>query len=223
MSTDTGPHRRARTKPRRGRPPAPGTEERVLTAALELLARDGYAGLTLNVLAARAGVAKTTILRRWGSKAAVAAAAVERLALHSVDLPESGTLRGDLEALQEKAVAVFTDGDGSFIPRLIRESGHHPEIADLLHTVIHTRRLAYHRVLGRAIARHELDPDVDQDVIIDLLIGPIWTRLLITGDPITDDLVEEIVDVVLRAYPPPPDPARPRDGGLRPATGPTGS
>jgi len=177
--------------------------EVVLTAALELLARDGYAGLTLNALAARGGVAKTTILRRWGSKAAVAAAAVQRLALHSVDLPESGTLRGDLNALQEKAVAVFTDGEGSFVPRLMRESGHHPEIAELLHTVIHTRRLAYHRILGRAIARGELDPDVDQDMIIDMLIGPIWTRLLITRDPITQGLIEEIVGVIIRAYPPP--------------------
>ena len=203
MSAETGPPPSAPAKPRRGRPPAAGTADRVLTAALELLAREGYAGLTLNVLAARAGVAKTTILRRWGSKAAIAAAAVERLALHSVDLPESGTLRGDLKALQERAVAVFTEGDGRFVPRLIRESGHHPEIADLLHTVIHTRRLAYHRVLGRAIARHELDPDVDQDVIIDVLMGPIWTRLLITRDPITDALIDEIVDVVIRAYPPP--------------------
>ena len=203
MSAETGPPPSAPVKPRRGRPPAAGTADRVLTAALELLAREGYAGLTLNVLAARAGVAKTTILRRWGSKAAVAAAAVERLALHSVDLPESGTLRGDLKTLQERAVAVFTEGDGRFVPRLIRESGHHPEIADLLHTVIHTRRLAYHRILGRAIARHELDPEVDQDVIIDVLMGPIWTRLLITRDPITDALIDEIVDVVIRAYPPP--------------------
>jgi AcrR family transcriptional regulator len=203
MSAETAQPRPGGPRPRRGRPPAAGTEERVLTAALELLARDGYAGVTLNALAARAGVAKTTILRRWGSKAAVAAAAVQRLALHSVDLPESGTLRGDLIALQEKAVAVFTDGEGGFVPRLMRESGHHPEIAELLHTVIHTRRLAYHRILGRAIARGELDPDVDQDMIIDMLIGPIWTRLLITRDPIIDGLVEEIVDAILRAYPPP--------------------
>jgi AcrR family transcriptional regulator len=203
MSAEAGPLPPVPARPRRGRPRAPDTAERVLAAALELLARDGYAGLTLNALAARAGVAKTTILRRWGSKAAVAAAAVERLALHSVDLPASGTLRGDLIALQEKAIAVFTDGEGGFVPRLMRESGHHPEIADLLHTVIHTRRLAYHRILGRAIARGELDPDVDQDMIIDMLIGSIWTRLLITRDPITDGLVEEIVDAILRAYPPP--------------------
>ena len=167
-----------------------------------MLGEGGYAGLRLDALAARAGVAKTTILRRWPSKAAIAAAAVERLALQTIDVPQSGTLRGDLHALLTSAVTVFTDGQGGFVPRLIRESGHHPEIANLIDTVIHTRRLAYRRVLGHAIARHELDPDVDQDLLIDLLIGPIWTRLLITHDPITKTLINEIVDAITRAFPP---------------------
>ena len=157
---------------RRGRPLSPAIDERILDAALDMLAENGYGGLRLDALAARAGVAKTTILRRWPSKATVAAAAVERLALQTIDVPESGTLRGDLHALLTSAVTVFTHGRGSFVPRLIRESGHHPEIASLLETVIHTRRLAYRRVLGRAIARHELDPDVDQELLIDLLVGP---------------------------------------------------
>jgi AcrR family transcriptional regulator len=196
-SLDGAPRRR------RGRPPAPGADERILDAALAMLADAGYAGFRLDALAARAGVAKTTILRRWPSKAAVAAAAVERLALQTVELPESGTLRGDLHALLTSAVTVFMHADGRFVPRLLRESGHHPEIAELLHTVIHTRRLAYRRVLGRAIARHELDPDVDQDLLIDLLIGPIWTRLLITRDPITAELVDDIVDALIRAFPAP--------------------
>ena len=166
-----------------------------------MLAEDGYGGFRLDALAARARVAKTTILRRWPSKAAVAAAAVERLALQTIDVPESGTLRGDLHALLTSAVTVFTHGRGGFVPQLIRESGHHPEIVGLLQTVIHTRRLAYRRVLGRAVARHELDPDVDQDLLIDLLVGPIWTRLLITRDPITKALVDDIIDAVTRAFP----------------------
>jgi len=112
-------------------PPAADTPERVVAAAPELLAREGYAGLTLNALAPRAGAAKTTIRRRWRSNAAVAVAAAECLALHSVERPESGTLRGDLNALQRKVVAVLTEGDGGFVSRLIRESGHHPEIANL--------------------------------------------------------------------------------------------
>jgi hypothetical protein len=92
------------------------------------------------------------------------------------------------------------------VPRLIRESGHHPEIADLLQTVIHTRRLAYRRVLNHAIARHELDPGIDQELIIDLLVGPMWTRLLITRERITKPFVDDIVDAVIRAFPQPADP-----------------
>src|SRR3954447_12942868 len=126
---------------RRGRRPAAGTDGRILEAAIELLAANGYAGFRLDGLAVRAGVAKTAILRRWPSKAAVAAAAVERLALQTVDLPESGTLRRDLHALLTSAVTVFTHGNGGFVPRLMGESGHNPEITDLLRTVIHTRRL----------------------------------------------------------------------------------
>jgi len=187
---------------RRGRRPAPGTDGRILEAAIELLAASGYAGFTLDGLAVRAGVAKTTILRRWPSKAAVAAAAVERLALQTVDIPESETLRGDLHALVASAVAVFAKGRGRFVPRLMRESGNHPEIAELLRTMIHTRRLAYRRVLARAVARGDLHPDVDQDLVIDLLVGPVWTRLLITQDPIPETLVNEIVDAVLRAFAP---------------------
>jgi hypothetical protein len=57
--------------------------------------------------------------------------------------------------------------------------------------------------LNRAIARHELDPGIDQELIIDLLVGPMWTRLLITREPITTPFVDDIVDAVIRAFPPP--------------------
>ena len=185
---------------RRGRPPSRELDERILRAALATLADVGYARLRLDDLAASAGVAKTTILRRWPSKAAVAAAAVQQLALQTTDVPESGNLRDDLRALLSNAVDVFGHGAGRFVPNLLREAGNRAEIADLLATVIETRREAYRRVVNRAIARHELPADVDQEFIIDLLIGPLWTRLLITRQPVTDLLVDEVVDVVLRAF-----------------------
>src|SRR3954471_7655385 len=191
------------TSVRRGRRLSPEIDDRILQETMAMLADVGYAHLRLDALAARAGVAKTTILRRWPSKAAVAAAAVQRLALQTAEVPESSNLRADLQALLSNAVAAFASGPGRFVPALIRETGHHAEIADLLATVIHTRRAAYRRVLNRAIARHDLHPDVDQEVIIDLLVGPLWTRLLITRLPVTQALVEEIVEAVLRAYPPP--------------------
>jgi AcrR family transcriptional regulator len=181
----------------------PGTQPRILDTALAMLAESGYAALRLDELARRAGVAKTTVLRRWPSKAVVAAAAVEQLALHTVDVPDASTLRDDLHALLNNAITVFSQGQGRFVPRLIRESGHHPEIAGLLETVIHTRRQGYRRALARAIARGELDPEIDQELLIDLLIGPVWTRLLITHDPLPLSIVEDIVAAILRAYPAP--------------------
>jgi AcrR family transcriptional regulator len=184
----------------RGRPRDRALDDRILEQCLALLGSHGYAGLTLDELAARSGVAKTTILRRWPSKAAVAAAGVERLALQSVDVPDSGTLRTDLLALLHGAVETFVRGRGQFVAWLIREAGHHPEITDLVHTVIHTRRQAYRRVLALAIARGELAPSVDQELLIDLLIGPVWTRLLITRDPITREYVDAVVDAVLLAF-----------------------
>ncbi|MGY1696788.1 TetR/AcrR family transcriptional regulator [Geodermatophilus sp. SYSU D00814] len=184
----------------RGRPRDRALDDRILEQLLTLLGSHGYTGLTLDELAARSGVAKTTILRRWPSKAAVAAAGVERLALQSVDVPDSGTLRGDLLALLHGAAETFVRGRGQFVARLIREAGHHPEITDLVYTVIHTRRQAYRRALALAIARGELAPSVDQDLMIDLLIGPIWTRLLITRDPITPEYVDSVVETVLMAF-----------------------
>ncbi len=184
----------------RGRPRDRALDERILEQVIALLGSRGYAGLTLDELAVRSGVAKTTILRRWPSKAAVAAAGVERLALQSVDVPDSGALKVDLLALLHGAVEAFVRGRGQFVAQLIREAGHHPEITDLLYTVIHTRRQAYRRVLALAIARGELAPSVDQDLLIDLLIGPIWTRMLITRDPITREYVDSIVEAVLVAF-----------------------
>src|SRR5919202_1778458 len=192
---------KAEASPRgRGRPRDPALDDRILEQALVLLGSRGYAGLTLDELAARSGVAKTTVLRRWPSKAAVAAAGVERLALQSVAVPDSGTLHGDLHALLHGAVNTFARGRGQFVPRLLREAGHHPEITDLLDAVLHTRRQGYRRVLARAIARGELHPSVDQELFIDMLIGPLWTRLLITRDPVTREYVDANVRAVLTAF-----------------------
>src|SRR4051794_14319506 len=190
--------------PGRGRPRDGALDERILEQVVALLGSRGYADLTLDELAVRSGVAKTTILRRWPSKAAVAAAGVERLALQSVDVPDSGTLHGDLHALLHGAVDTFVRGRGQFVPRLLREAGHHPEITDPLHAVLHTRRQGYRRVLVRATARGELDPSFDQELMIDMLIGPLWTRLLITRDPITREYVDANVQAVLIAFSVPP-------------------
>src|ERR671914_1251045 len=96
----------------RGRPRDRALDDRILEQVIALLGSHGYAGLTLDELAARSGVAKTTVLRRWPSKAAVAAAGVERLALQSVAVPDSGTLHGDLTGLLHGAGGTLARGPG---------------------------------------------------------------------------------------------------------------
>src|SRR3712207_8170032 len=152
--------------PGRGRPRDPALPICILEQVVALLGSRGYAGLTLDELAVRSGVAKTTVLRRWPSKAAVAAAGVERLALQSVDVPDSGTLHGDLHALLHGAVDTFVRGRGQFVPRLLREAGHHPEITDLLDAVLHTRRQGYRRGLGRGGARGGGGPPGDPELLV---------------------------------------------------------
>lgn len=210
METESSP-------PSRGRPRDGALDERILEQVLALLGSRGYARLTLDELAACSGVAKSTILRRWPSKAAVAAAGVERLALQSVELPDTGTLDGDLHALLHGARGIFAHGRGRFVSRLLREAGHHPEITDLLDAILRTRRQAYRRVCARAIARGELDPSVDQELLIDMLIGPLWTRLLITRDPVTSEYVDANVRAVVTAF---ADPRRPAADRVAPLPSP---
>src|SRR3954467_6485436 len=130
--------------PVRGRPRDDTLDDRILDQVVALLGSRGYTSLTLDELAVRSGVAKTTILRRWPSKAAVAAAGVERLALQSVEGPDSGTLEGDLGARASGALGgvrgplrhgprdPLARGRGQFVARLLREAGPPPEIPALL-------------------------------------------------------------------------------------------
>src|SRR4051794_9108816 len=103
----------------RGRPRDGALDERILEQVVALLGARGYTGLSLDELAVRSGVAKTTILRRWPSKAAVAAAGVERLALQSAAVPDSGALDSDLRALLHGARDTFVRGRGQFVARLL--------------------------------------------------------------------------------------------------------
>src|SRR3954451_25272422 len=101
--------------PRRGRPRDPALDERILEQLLALLGTHGYTRLTLDELAARSGVAKTTILRRLPSKGAVAAAGEELLALQSSEVPDSDLQNHDLHALLQGAVDTSALGRGQFV------------------------------------------------------------------------------------------------------------
>ena len=164
---------------------------------LGLLAGRRYHEISMETLAERSGVSRTTIYRRWPSKAAVVAAAVSSLYLDRVEVPDTGSLSDDLAALLSESYRLMADGDGRVLERLVRESGQDPELVDVVRSILYARRRLYATMLNRAMARGELPPEVDQELLLDLLLGPLWFRLLVSGAPITPEAAPTVVELVL--------------------------
>jgi AcrR family transcriptional regulator len=181
-----------------GRPRSEETHQAILEAALEVLADGGWTGFTMQGIAARAGVGKAAIYRRWKSREAVLAAAVEGM-VSEIGLPDSGSLRGDLLELMRRAVALYRGPSGRRMPGLVSAMAQHPEVAAAVReTFLAPRRTALREVLERGVRRGELRPDIDRELALDVLGGPLFYRLLITGGPLDESLAEGTVDVMLR-------------------------
>jgi AcrR family transcriptional regulator len=184
--------------PRRvGRPRAAGLDDRLLEATLVALKRDGYAHMRVDEVAEIAGVAKTTLYRRWPSKGLLVAAAVGGLYLDRVQTVDHGDLRADLAALLDETYQLLFDGPGRVLEDLVRESGASRELAGVVKSTTEVRRRAFHLAMTRGVARGELDPEVNHDLLVDLLVGPLWTRLLVTEAVLSSDEVMSLVDMVL--------------------------
>ena len=193
----------ATTSPRGGRRPGAGrprradADDQILDVTVELLAECGYDGLRVDDVARRTQVAKSTIYRRWPTKPALVAAAVERLYLARTDAPDTGTLADDLRALLSNSYQLLVIGRGRVFVRLVRESGHRPELVEVMARTMHARRRLYAQVFNRAIARGDIPPETDVGLTTDLLLGSLWVPLLVTGAPVTEDVVDRAVDTVL--------------------------
>jgi AcrR family transcriptional regulator len=184
-------------RPGAGRPRRTDVDDAVLGATLELLARELGGEFTVDAVADLAGVAKTTIYRRWPTKNALIAAAIERLYLGHVEVPDEGSLARDLVTMLQTSYDVMVSGAGRVLEPLIRRSALQPEVAEAVRALMHRRRRAYLQVLNRAVARGELPPGTPHELIVDVLLGPFWFRMLVTGDPIHPTDIDGIVALVI--------------------------
>src|SRR6516225_4008874 len=183
----------------RGRPRSQEADRAILTATLDLLAERGLAAMSIEEVAARAGVGKTTIYRRWPSKGLLALDAFVASFREEQPLPDTGTLRGDLlSALHAWVRAVTQTPMGPMLTGLIAEAQHDPELRRAWRERVLEPLRGQHRImLDRAIARGELPATVDQEVILDLFFGAAQHRLLLGHLPLTDDFTRSLVDVIL--------------------------
>lgn len=181
-----------------GRPRSRRAHNAILEAALELLAEWGYDGLTMEGIAERAGVAKTTVYRRWSTREEVLEAASERF-VKEIGVPDTGSIRGDLLALLQSARKVYSGLPGQVMPGLVAAMAQNPGLARKVRCgFLSDRRAALRGVLERGIERGELRPDIDVGVTLDLLGGPLMYRLLVTGEEVDTAMVREVVDTLLR-------------------------
>ena len=172
----------------------------ILDAARELLASAGYAGLSFEGTAARAGVGKTTIYRRWPSKAALAFAAV----FHPANIgsaPDTGTFRGDLSAVVKETIRAFSDpAAAQALAGVVTETAQDPALAELVQgTFIEAERQWMTTILDAARSTGEVSGPVDPDVLLAALVGATLYRALLAGDRPPDrafasDLVDLLID-----------------------------
>jgi AcrR family transcriptional regulator len=193
---------------RPGRPRSDRAHRDIRAAFRALLIQDGYGGLRLEHVAARAGVGKATIYRHWPSKQALAQDVLFELASPHLEVPDMGDTRAELLACVMKPLGAIRDTDfGPVIRALLSEIAGDPRLGDPFRaTVVQARRTEVARVVQRGIARGDLRAEVDTDVATELLVGPVYFRLVF-GGPLDAGFAEKIVDSVLLGYE-----ARPRRG-----------
>jgi AcrR family transcriptional regulator len=169
-----------------------------LAATLTELAESGYAALSLESVARRAGVHKTTLYRRWGTREELVLEAMLDRAGERISVPDTGSLREDLFELARTAAANAATPEVAAMARAVVAQAPHDSRLAAANERFWDERLALDAVIvERAIERGEVAADTEPRRVIEALLGPIHLRLLLTGEPIDDAFLQGIVDVVV--------------------------
>jgi AcrR family transcriptional regulator len=187
-----------------GRPRDARVDRVVLAATVELMARDGLQDLRMDDVAAKAGVGKAAIYRRYRSKDELVTAAVAALVGDAITIPDTGSTHDDLLVLMREAVDLYTGPlAGRLMPDLVAAMARRPELAHTVRDVfLVERRAALRTVLERGIERGDLSPDMNVELALDMLGGPLFYRLLITGGPLDEDLAAGVAELIMRGFAP---------------------
>ncbi|MCM6774923.1 TetR/AcrR family transcriptional regulator [Nocardia sp. CDC159] len=181
-----------------------GRTARVRTAVLrvagDLLAEHGFDRLDLAEVAARAGVGKTTVYRRWRTPAGLVADVLTEMAETSLPHADTGSLRGDLLANARLVVATLTDArQGPLFGSLVAAATCDPEAAQALRRFYDIRLDEWTPCVEAAVARGELAPETDARAVLSAVSAPLYYRLLVTGDPLDDRVAETAAEAALLA------------------------
>lgn len=183
-----------------GRPRSADADEAILDAARALLAERGWDGMTLGDVAARAGVAKTTLYRRWPGKAELVVDAMARL-FDTLCPVDAGSVRADAENTIRDLIALLAlpETQTAFLA-LAAHASRDPGLRTAVREkIVDRQRRLVHAGACRAEARGEGSQIADPDLLFDVIAGTMVHRILIAGEPVDDAYLERFLDLVLPA------------------------
>jgi AcrR family transcriptional regulator len=174
----------------------------VLRSAFSVLTESGVEAFTIAAVAARAGVHETSIYRRWGTRTALALEASLHVAEAALAIPDTGSLKSDLVVLLNRLVALLGSPQGRAF--LALTASPHPDVVAARRSYFRQRFDRVRVVVDRAVARGEFPRHADPMVFLEMLVAPLYLRVLVTGEPLEEWPRDETIDRVLTAYPLPP-------------------
>lgn len=182
---------------RPGRQRDPACDQAILDAALAAFVEYGFGGMSIEGVAARAGVAKATVYRRYSSKARLLVDAMRHRLCLPDHLPETGDLRADLLGMMEPLVDRLRGDDGPMLVAFMTERFREPELAaEFDRSVVGEKRVHLRRLVQNAVDRGELDADTDVELLAETAPAIIWHHAL-NHHALPPDIVERIVDQML--------------------------
>jgi AcrR family transcriptional regulator len=177
-----------------GRPRSDDRDRAILDAALALLVEQGFAGLSMEGIAARAKVGKATIYRRWKSKAEVVVEALRAHVCPTGDLPDTGDVRHDLACMYRAMLDTLRGSDGVIMAAFTAEKFRHAELRDEFDRTFIADRRQHMRVLVRRAEAEGLVPvGSDVELLADVGQALLWHRFTMKIGELSDDLPERIV------------------------------
>lgn len=182
------------------RPRSAEARRKALQAAVEVLADEGVVGFTVEAVARRSGVAKTTIYRNWSSVDDLVFDALGAM-IEAEPEPDTGSLRGDLLSLADHLISISEEerrARRQLFSSLFAASSGDLRFAEVFDRLVASRCVPVESMLARARARDELSHDVDTKLATELLVGPVLFRLMFRGETFNRAELENLVDYSLR-------------------------
>ena len=197
-----------------GRPRSEHARVAILRSTLKLLGESGFSALTIEAVAAQANVGKATVYRWWPNKAVLIADAFASSTTRKLHFPDTGFVRTDMSQQMRQLIKVFRSPRGRIVSAILGGGQSDRDlIAAFRERFLWPRRQEAYATLRRGILRGELRRDVDLDLLLDSLYGPIYMRFLIRHDSLTPNFVDCLCELVLGGA----DPRRSQSGRNLPA------